>query len=96
MERRATGAVIKRRSPQGTPSNVVVRSIAFTPATLAALEALAAEIAPLTSRKASVSSVVRALLRYAHELPDVAAKLGEIIEHEQSNEIVWGKPRRRP
>jgi hypothetical protein len=85
-----------KRTPQGAPSNVVVRSIAFTPATLAALEALAAEISPRTERKTSVSAVVRALLRYSREIPQIAAKLEELIDKEQSSEVIWGKPTRRP
>lgn len=96
MERRAERAVrMVKRTPQGTPPNVVVRSIAFTPSTLASLEALAAEISPRTERKTSVSAVVRALLRYSQEIPNIGVKLGDLIEQEQTSEVIWGKPSRR-
>src|SRR6185312_3883479 len=80
------------RTPDRPPPHVVVRSIAFTPA---ALEDLASKIAGRTGRKASVSAVVRALLRQAQEIPDVFERLATLVEHEQMNEVVWGKPPRR-
>jgi hypothetical protein len=83
-----------KRPSAGSPPNMIVRSIAFTAATLGRLETLAAEVAGQTGRKASVSAVVRALLRDAHNDPDVAARLAAIIEREQVSEVVWGKPRR--
>jgi hypothetical protein len=78
----------------GPASHIVVRSIAFTPATLEALESLASQVATRTARKPSVSAVVRALLKHARELPDVIDKLSAIVDHEQSTEVVWGKPSR--
>jgi len=84
-----------KRTPDRSPPHVVVRSIAFTPAALEALEDLAAKIAQRTGRKASVSAVVRALLRNAQEIPDVLQQLATLVEHEQINEVVWGKPPRR-
>jgi hypothetical protein len=84
-----------KRTPDRSPPHVVVRSIAFTPAALEALEDFASKIATRTGRKASVSAVVRALLRNAQEIPDVLEKLGSLVEHEQINEVVWGKPPRR-
>lgn len=93
-ERRTAG--LMKRSPRGTsPPHVVVRSIAFTPNALATLEVLAAEVTQRTGRKASVSAVVRALLRHTKDVPDVTSKLAALIEHEQANELVWGKPPRR-
>ncbi|HXU74133.1 MAG TPA: hypothetical protein VN947_32785 [Polyangia bacterium] len=84
-----------KRTPDRPPPHVVVRSIAFTPAALEALEDLASKIAGRTGRKASVSAVVRALLRQAQEIPDVFERLATLVEHEQMNEVVWGKPPRR-
>jgi hypothetical protein len=84
-------AVVKRAAGPGP--HVVVRSIAFTPAALEALEDLAANVALLAGKKASASAVVRALLRLATDVPDVKEKLAALIEHEQVNELVsWGKP----
>jgi uncharacterized protein YigA (DUF484 family) len=92
----ATGAV---RAPMkrtgGSSPSVVVRSIAFTPAALDALEQLAASIAARTGRKSSASAVVRALLRHAQEIPEITAKLSALVEHEATNEsLSWGKPPR--
>lgn len=84
-----------KRTPDRPPTNVVVRSIALTAATLEALEGYASQIAARTGRKASVSAVVRALLRNAQEIPDVLEKLTSLVEHEQVNEVTWGKPPRR-
>ena len=81
-----------KRTPGGSNPHVVVRSIAFTPATLESLEELASSIATRTGRKASVSAVVRALLRHVKDGPDLISKLASLVEHEQTNEIVWGKP----
>ncbi|MDB4971143.1 MAG: hypothetical protein JWN44_6832 [Myxococcales bacterium] len=79
----------------GSSPNVVVRSIAFTPAALEALEQLAAAIATRTGRKSSASAVVRALLRQAQEIPGVTDKLATLVEHELTNEsLSWGKPPR--
>ena len=81
-----------KRTAGGSPSHVVVRSIAFTPATLSSLEALAAQIVTRTGRKASVSAVLRALVRHVSEIDEIAPKLAALVEREESNEIVWGKP----
>lgn len=80
-----------KRTPDRSPPHVVVRSIAFTPAALETLEDFAATIARRTGRKASVSAVVRALLRSAQEIPDVVDKLVSFVEHEQANDLTWGK-----
>jgi hypothetical protein len=83
------------KRPAGSSPSVVVRSIAFTPAALDALEQLAASIAARTGRKSSASAVVRALLRHVHEIPDVVPKLAALVEHEMTNEsLSWGKPPR--
>src|SRR5688500_15740148 len=75
---------------------VIVRSIAFTAASLEALEALAEKIATRTERRTSVSAVVRALLRHHQRDDELVAKLADLVEHEQRNEVVWGKqPRPR-
>jgi len=82
---------MKRPSVPGP--HVMVRSIAFTPSALEALEDLTSSIALKTAKKSSASAVVRALLRLAVELPQVTDKLAALIEHEQVNEAVsWGKP----
>ena len=82
---------MKRPSVPGP--HVVVRSIAFTPSALDALEDLTSSIAAKTAKKSSASAVVRALLRLASDIPDVTQKLAALIEHEQVNEAVsWGKP----
>jgi hypothetical protein len=73
---------------------VVVRSIAFTPSALDALESLAAMIAARTGRKSSASAVVRALVRQAQEDPAMAERVAAMVEHEQATEVVWGKPPR--
>lgn len=83
-----------KRTPNGAPPHVVVRSIAFSPSTLDALEAMAKGVASRTGRKASVSAVVRALLRHVQKGPDLSGTLATLVEHEQSTEIVWGKPPR--
>ena len=80
-----------KRTPDRSPPHVVVRSIAFTPSALEALEDFAATIARRTGRKASVSAVARALLRNAQEIPDVLDKLVSLVEHEQANDLTWGK-----
>jgi hypothetical protein len=78
-----------------TPPSVVVRSIAFTPAALDALEQLAASIATRIGRKSSASAVVRALLRHVQEIPDADQKLAALVEHELTSEALsWGKPPR--
>jgi hypothetical protein len=84
----------KRSEPAGSAPHVVVRSIAFTPAALEVLEALASGIASKTGRKTSVSAVVRAVLRHVDEQPDLTTTLANLVEHEQSHEVVWGKPPR--
>ena len=86
----AGAALVKRPSEPGP--HVVVRSIAFTPTALEALEDLASSVAGTSGKKSSASAVVRALLRLATEIPDVKQKLAALIEHEQVNEAVsWGK-----
>lgn len=85
---------IVKRTPGEVPAHLIVRSIAFTPAALQALEALASRIATMTGRKTSVSAVVRSVLRYVDEQPDAATILASLVEHEQANEVVWGKPPR--
>jgi hypothetical protein len=82
------------KRPRRSPPHVVVRSIAFTPNALDELETLAAGIAARTGRKASVSAVVRALLRNAQEVPNILERLGTLVEHERAREVVWGKPPR--
>jgi hypothetical protein len=82
-----------RPTSQRLPT-VVVRSIAFTPTALDALEALAATVAARTGRKSSASAVVRALLRHAQDDPVIADRLTALVEHEQTNEVFWGKPAR--
>jgi hypothetical protein len=88
---------IVKQTQGGSPSHVVVRSIALTPAVLEILESLAADIAGRTTRKPSVSAVVRALLRMTQETPDLRDRLAELVDREQKTEVVWGKPpRARP
>jgi hypothetical protein len=81
---------MKRPSVPGP--HVVVRSIAFTPSALEALEDLTSNIALKMAKKSSASAVVRALLRLAVDLPEVTERLAALVEHEQVNEAVsWGK-----
>lgn len=87
-----TAEIRPRMKRSSTPPQVVVRSIAFTQASLEALEQLAARIGPRMGRKSSVSAVVRALLRHAQEVPEIADQLGAFIEEEQLN-LSWGRPR---
>lgn len=83
--------VVKRPSVPGP--HMVVRSIAFTPSALEALEDLTSSVALRTAKKSSASAVVRALLRLAADVPHVTDKLAALMEHEQVNEAVsWGKP----
>jgi hypothetical protein len=82
-----------RPNSQRVPT-VVVRSIAFTPSALDALESLAALVASRTGRKSSASAVVRALVRQAQDDPGMAERLAALVEHEQATEVVWGKPPR--
>jgi hypothetical protein len=83
-----------KRTSDRSPANVVVRSIAFTPTALEVLESFAGNIATRIGRKASVSAVVRALLRHAEDTPDLIDRLAALVEHEQSTEVIWGKPPR--
>jgi hypothetical protein len=64
---------------------------------LEGLEELATAIAGRIKRKASVSAVVRALIRRAQQTPDpdLVGTLVKHIEEEHANELVWGKPRAR-
>src|SRR4051794_25739887 len=75
----AGAAHVKRPAAPG-PS-VVVRSIAFTPTALEALEDLTSSLAGESGKKSSASAVVRALLRLAGDIPDVKQKLAALIEH---------------
>lgn len=85
-----------KQPSERSSANVIVRSIAFTAAALDALEELASAIAARSGRKASVSAVVRALLRHAQETPNVMEKLAGLVEQEQARDVVWGKPRQSP
>jgi hypothetical protein len=76
------------------PPQVVVRSIAFTPEALEALEGLCTTLAARTGKKASASAVVRALIRQYGKDPDIVANVLATIEEEQTSGTVWGKQAR--
>src|SRR6476620_711353 len=80
MEHRPTAQSPGRSAPPmkrsaGAPPQVVVRSIAFTQDALEALERLTTTIGARGGRKSSASAVVRALLRHAQDVPEIAEKL---------------------
>jgi hypothetical protein len=83
------------RRPADLTPPLVIRSVALTPAAHQALEALIAHVSAATGRKASASSVVRALLQWAerHDLGDALVQL--IAAELQAGEVVWGKRRKR-
>jgi hypothetical protein len=83
-----------RRRADLTPP-LVIRSVALTPAAHEALEALMAHASAATGRKASASSVVRALLQWAerHDLGDALVPL--MAAERQAGDVVWGKRRTR-
>jgi hypothetical protein len=79
-----------RPSADVTPQ-LVVRSVALTPAAQATLEQLIAQASTAIGRKASASAVVRALLQWA-EQEHLGAELVRLIAAElQTGEVVWGK-----
>jgi Arc/MetJ-type ribon-helix-helix transcriptional regulator len=92
LQRAPTTLGCRMKRASATPPQVVVRSIAFTQDALETLEQLAARIGPRMGRKSSASAVVRALLRHAQDLPEIAERLAALIEQEQDN-VSWGRPR---
>ena len=83
------------RRPADLTPPLVIRSVALTPAAHQTLEALIAQASAATGRKASASSVIRALLQWAarHDLGDDLVRL--IAAELQTGEVVWGKTRKR-
>ena len=90
QQAKAEAAPTLRRPIDLTPQ-LVVRSVALTPAAQATLEQLIAQASAAIGRKASASAVVRALLAWA-EQEDLGAELVRLIAAElQMGEVVWGK-----
>jgi hypothetical protein len=86
-------AADRPRKARFSPPPLTFTTVSLTPAAKEILDRLTDQATKRTGRKASASSVVRALLHVA-EQRDLASTVADIIETElNTGSVVWGKAR---